>query len=82
MRGFVGYNWSDSSDSRVAHYTKLDAGGGVIAGAELLGTESWASASSGDDGRYSLCVHPGNDYVRVSAAPPRITGRSAYSGCS
>jgi hypothetical protein len=31
VRGFVGYNWSDASDSRVAEYEKLDAGGGVTA---------------------------------------------------
>lgn len=29
LRGFVGYNWSDASDSRALEYTKLDAGGGV-----------------------------------------------------
>ncbi|HTD66318.1 MAG TPA: hypothetical protein VK846_07300 [Candidatus Limnocylindria bacterium] len=29
VRGFVGYNWSDASDSRAVEYTKLDAGGGV-----------------------------------------------------
>jgi hypothetical protein len=29
LRGFVGYNWSDSSDSRAIEYSKLDAGGGV-----------------------------------------------------
>jgi hypothetical protein len=31
LRGFVGYNWSDASDSRVAEYEKLDAGGGLTA---------------------------------------------------
>jgi hypothetical protein len=31
VRGFVGYNWSDASDSRVAEYEKLDAGGGLTA---------------------------------------------------
>jgi hypothetical protein len=31
VRGFVGYNWSDASNSRVAEYEKLDAGGGLTA---------------------------------------------------
>ena len=31
VRGFVGYNWSNASDSRVAEYEKLDAGGGLTA---------------------------------------------------
>jgi hypothetical protein len=31
VRGFVGYNWSDASDSRVVEYEKLDAGGGLTA---------------------------------------------------
>lgn len=31
MRGFVGYNWSESDNSAATEYTKLDAGGGVSA---------------------------------------------------
>ena len=31
VRGFVGYNWSDASDSRVPEYEKLDVGGGLTA---------------------------------------------------
>ena len=31
VRGFVGYNWSDASNSHAVEYTKLDAGGGLSA---------------------------------------------------